>query len=482
MQVLQNLINGKFVDVVTSEKLDVPNPATGERLAQVPVSTARDVDEAVVAAESAFLTWSRIPVVERAGYMFRFRDLLESHKEELAELVTKENGKNLDDARGEVRRGLEVVEFACGMPTLMMGQVLTSISRGIDEEMVRYPIGVVAGIVPFNFPFMVPLWLLPIAITTGNTMVLKPSERAPLSAQRIVELLLETGIPDGVVNVVHGTKEVVNRILEHPSIRAVSFVGSAPVAKYVYETAAAHGKRVQALAGAKNYHIVLKDAPLDKVIPVLMSSAFGNAGERCLAGSVVLVENEIADDFVGALQMAIDKLTIGNGLDPKNELGPVIREEHRQRIIGFIEQGVSEGAVLVKDGREAMKDHPGGYFLGATLFDRVNPDMTIVKEEIFGPVLSLMRVNNLEEAISIANRSKYGNTSTLYSESGHSARVFRETIQAGMLGINIGVPAPMAFFPFTGWKGSFYGDLHATGKDGVEFYTDKKVVVTRWLS
>ncbi len=481
MRVLQNLINGRFVDASAVERLDVPNPSTREVLAQVPLSGAEDVDRAADAAVAAFAGWSQVPPAERARLMFRYRDVLERHKDELARLVTLENGKNLDDARGEVRRGIEVVEFACGIPTLLMGSVLPNVSREIDSEMIRFPVGVAAGITPFNFPCMVPMWLFPVALACGNTFILKPSERTPLSANRLAELLLEAGVPDGVFNVVHGAKDVVNRILMHPAINAVSFVGSAPVAKHVYQTAAAHGKRVQALAGAKNHHIVLADAPLQKTIDILMGSAYGNAGERCLAGSVVLVEEAIADEFVSRLTEAVDSLQIGDGMEEGKELGPVIREEHRARIVGFIETGIAQGATPIRDGREVDASVGKGYFLGPTLFDHVSPDMTIAREEIFGPVLSIIRVRDLDDAIAVANRSELGNAAVLYTSSGHAARVFRERMQAGMLGVNIGVPAPMAYFPFSGWKGSFYGDLHATGRDGVEFYTKKKMVTTRWL-
>lgn len=476
-----NFVGGRFEVPAVDTFLDVPNPANGEVLARVPLSGQGEVDRAVQSAKAAFESWRSVPAVERARYLFRYRDLLEQHKEELAVLVTRENGKNLDDARGEVRRGIEVVEFACGIPTLMMGNTLPDVSRNIDSELFRYPLGVVAGITPFNFPCMVPMWLYPIAIACGNTFVLKPSERTPLSAQRQAELLVEAGLPDGVFNVVNGAKEVVDGILDHLDIRAVSFVGSAPVARYVYERAAARGKRVQALAGAKNHHIVLRDAPLDKVIPIVIASAFGNAGERCLAGSVVLVESAIADEFLVRLTEAARSLPVGDGMDPATELGPVIREEHRQRIMGYIEQGIAEGAKLVLDGRTVQSPDGKGYFLGATIFDEVKPEMVIAREEIFGPVLSVMRVDSLEEAIAIANRSQYGNAAVLYTNNGRAVRVFRETIQAGMLGVNVGVPAPMAFFPFSGWKGSFFGDLHATGRDGVEFYTHKKVITTRWL-
>ncbi|MCL6627208.1 CoA-acylating methylmalonate-semialdehyde dehydrogenase [Alicyclobacillus shizuokensis] len=478
---LKNYIGGEFCAGEEVGVLEVPNPATGEQLAELPLSAASEAEKAVAAALSVAADWAVVPVVERARVMFRYRDLLERYKEDLAVLVTTENGKNLEDARGEVRRGIEVVEFACGMPTLMMGQTVPDVSRGIDSEVYRYPLGVVAGITPFNFPLMVPLWLYPIAIACGNTFILKPSERTPLSAVRQAELLAEAGLPAGVFNMVHGGKEVVDALLAHPDIQAISFVGSAPVAEYVYRTAAAHGKRVQALAGAKNHHIILRDAPLDRTIEILVASAYGNAGERCLAGSVAVVEEAIADELVSRLAAAARVLPMGSGLEPGKELGPVIRPEHRDRIVRFIEQGVAEGAVLVCDGRQAPLVQSPGFFLGATLFDHVRPEMTIAREEIFGPVLSVIRVQDLDEAIAIANLSRYGNAAVLYTQSGAAARKFRERIQAGMIGVNVGVPAPMAFYPFSGWKGSFYGDLHATGRDGVEFYTRKKVVTTRWF-
>ena len=477
---LRNYIGGEFQESVAESVLEVPNPSTLEVLAEVPLSPASEVAMAVAAAKAAFEKWRTVPVMERARVMFRYRDLLEQHKEELAILVTKENGKNLDDARGEVRRGIEVVEFACGMPTLMMGQTVPDVSRGIDSEWYRYPLGVVGGITPFNFPAMVPMWLYPIAIASGNTFVLKPSERAPLSAVHQAELLAEAGLPSGVFNLVHGAKDVVDALLTHPDVRAISFVGSSTVAKYVYETAAANGKRVQALAGAKNHHIILRDAPLEKTIEILLASAYGNAGERCLAGSVAVVEEAIADEFVAAFAKAATNLPVGDGMVPGNDLGPVIREAHRQKILGYIQRGVDEGAELICDGRTVDPSVGTGYFVGATLFDHVQPEMTIAREEIFGPVLSVVRVKDLDEAIEVSNKSQYGNAAVLYTTSGAAMRKFREQIQAGMLGVNIGVPAPMAFFPFGGWKGSFYGDLHATGREGVEFYTQKKVVITRW--
>jgi len=456
----------------------VLNPATGEVLAQVPFSTRDEVDEAVKAATAALPAWQDTPVVDRARIMFVFRGLLEKHLDELAHQISLENGKTLDEARGEVRRGIEVVEFAAGMPSLLMGEVLEEVSRGIDCELVRYPLGVVAGICPFNFPVMIPLWMIPIAITCGNTFVLKPSERTPLSAQRLAEILTEAGLPAGVVNLVNGAKDVVDWLLEHPQVHAVSFVGSQPVAAYVYATAAAHGKRVQALGGAKNHLIVMPDADLERAVPAIIASAFGNAGERCLAGSVLLAVGAVADALVERLKTATLKLRVGPGVDPATDMGPLIREAHRDRVRRCIEQGQQEGATLVCGGT-SPPERPG-YYLAPTIFDHVTPEMSIAQDEIFGPVLSIVRVATLEGAIAVVNRSRYGNAASIFTRSGAAARAFRRGVRAGMLGVNVGVAAPLAFFPFAGWKNSFYGDLHATGRDAVEFYTDKKVVSTRW--
>lgn len=478
---LKNFIGGTWQTVQTDQMLPVPNPATGELLAEVPLSPTGDVDAAVRAAREAFEQWRQVPVTERARVMFRWRELLVSQVEELARLITMENGKPLDDARAEVWRGIEVVEFAAGMPTLMQGFVTPQVSRDIDIEMVRYPVGVVAGIVPFNFPMMIPMWMMPLAIAAGNSFVLKPSERTPLTAVRLVELAMEAGIPEGVLNLVHGSKEVVDALLTHPDVDAVSFVGSQPVAEYVYRTAAASGKRVQALAGAKNHHIVLPDAHLERAVHAIRNSGFGSAGQRCMACSVVVAVGSIADRLVKELQEVADNMRIGNGLEEGTELGPLIRAEHRARVLEKIDQGIAEGAVLVRDGRDAIERFPQGFFLGPTILDHVVPEMTVAKEELFAPVLSVIRVDSLDEAIEVVNRSRFGNSSVLYTESGAAARRFRETVQAGMLGINVGVPAPPAFFPFSGWKDSFYGDLHANGRDAVEFYTRKKMVTSRWF-
>ncbi|GGH79857.1 malonate-semialdehyde dehydrogenase (acetylating)/methylmalonate-semialdehyde dehydrogenase [Pullulanibacillus pueri] len=480
VQRLKNYINGEWVAITGTETEIVPNPATGEPMAEVPLSSREDVDRAVQAATTAFESWSNVAVPKRARVLFKYHQLLMAHYEELAELITKENGKSIGEARGEVQRGIECVEFAAGAPTLMMGDSLPSIATDVESSMFRYPIGVVGGITPFNFPMMVPCWMFPLAIACGNTFVLKPSERTPLLAQRLVELLTEAGLPKGVINIVHGAHDAVNGLLEHENIKAISFVGSQPVAEYVYKTAAAHGKRVQALAGAKNHSIVLADADMDKAIQGIIGAAFGSAGERCMACSVVAVEDAIADVFVEKLVAAADEIKMGNGLEEDVFLGPLIRDSHKKRVLDYIEKGISEQATLIRDGREDAEKTDKGYFLGATIFDHVTKDMTIWQDEIFAPVLSIVRVKDLDEAITLTNQSKFANGGVIYTQSGKAAREFRDKIDAGMLGVNVNVPAPVAFFPFSGWKSSFYGDLHVNGKDGVQFYTRKKVVTTRW--
>ncbi|PTM57915.1 CoA-acylating methylmalonate-semialdehyde dehydrogenase [Desmospora activa] len=479
VKTLKNYIGGEWVDAASNQRMDVPNPASGKSLAAVPLSSKEEVAEAVAVAADTFRTWSKTPVPIRARILFRYQQLLLEHREELARLITLENGKSIKEALGEVQRGIECVEFAAGAPTLMMGTQLPDIANGIESGMYRYPIGVVGGITPFNFPMMVPCWMFPLAIACGNTFVLKPSERAPLSANRLAELFSEAGLPDGVFNVVHGAHDVVNGILEHPQIRAVSFVGSQPVAEYVYKNAAAQGKRVQALAGAKNHSIVMPDADLDTAIKGITAAAFGSAGERCMACSVVVAVGDIADALVERLVTAADRIKIGNGLEEDVFLGPVIRDTHKARTLGYIETGKKEGARLVRDGRQ--DDLPEeGWFIGPTIFDDVTPGMKIWEEEIFAPVLSVVRATDLTEAIAIANRSRFANGMCIYTDSAKAVRQFREEADAGMLGVNLGVPAPMAFFPFSGWKDSFYGDLHANGRDGVDFYTRKKMVTARY--
>ncbi len=477
-QLLDNYVGGRRVAVESDDVLDVHDPATGGVLARVPLSTPADVDRAVDAAQDAFETWSETPVMERARAMFRVQALYEQHFEELSELIVLENGKAIQEARGELRRGIEVIEFAAGMPTLMMGGAVEQVSRGVDTELFRHALGVVAAITPFNFPAMVPLWTAPIAVASGNTYILKPSQRTPLSAMRLAELFEEAGIPPGVVNVVHGAADAVNAICDHPSIRAVSFVGSAPVAKHVYARCAQAGKRVQALAGAKNHIVVMPDADLEMAAPGLFSSAFANAGQRCLAGSVGVAVGGIGDALAERLVDIAKRSPMGTGLDPENAITPVTTNEARRKIAEYIDLGVQEGARLLVDGRIDGGD--GGFFLGPTILDEVTPEMRVAQEEIFGPVLSMERLSSLEEALEVIKRNEFGNATAIFTRDGGVAREFRRRVTAGMVGINIPVPAAMAFFPFAGWKGSFYGDLHATGKDGVYFFTESKVVTTRW--
>lgn len=479
-QTVRNLVNGEWVASISGEYEDVVNPATGETIARVPLSVAEDIDFAVRSAERAFQQWKRTPVPRRARILFRYQQLLVDHWEELAKLITIENGKNYEEAYGEVQRGIECVEFAAGAPTLMMGSQLPDIATGLESGMYRYPLGVVGGIAPFNFPMMVPCWMFPLAIACGNTFILKPSERTPNLANRLAELALEAGIPPGVLNVVHGGRKAVDGILHHRAIKAVSFVGSQPVAEHVYTTAAANGKRVQALAGAKNHSIVMPDADLDVAVKNIIGAAFGSAGERCMACAVVVAVGEVAEPLVERLVEASKTLRMGNGLEEGIFLGPVIRQTNLERTIRYIECGEREHAKLVLDGRERMAEKEGGYFIGPTIFDHVHTEMTIWKEEIFSPVLSVVRVRNLEEAVGLANQSEFANGACIFTNSAQAIRYFREEIDAGMLGVNLGVPAPMAFFPFSGYKKSFYGDLHANGRDGVEFYTRKKMLTARY--
>ncbi|EHD1587584.1 CoA-acylating methylmalonate-semialdehyde dehydrogenase [Listeria monocytogenes] len=475
---LKNYIDGEWVESKTDKYEDVINPATGEVLCQVPISTRAELDQAAVIAEQAFEKWSQVSVPRRARVLFSFQQLLTQHKEELARLITLENGKNLSEARGEVQRGIENVEFAAGAPTLMMGDSLASIATDVEAANYRYPVGVVGGIAPFNFPMMVPCWMFPMAIALGNSFILKPSERTPLLMEKLVELFSEAGLPKGVFNVVYGAHDVVNGILENEIIKAVSFVGSKPVGEYVYKTGSANLKRVQALTGAKNHTIVLNDADLEDTVTNVISAAFGSAGERCMACAVVTVEEGIADEFLAALRTAAKNVKIGNGLDDGVFLGPVIREENQKRTIAYIEKGVEEGAKLTVDGRETGLSE--GHFVGPTILEDVTTDMTIWKDEIFAPVLSVIRVKNLQEAVRVANQSEFANGACIFTNNAKAIRYFREKIDAGMLGVNLGVPAPMAFFPFSGWKSSFYGTLHANGKDSVDFYTHKKVVTARY--
>ncbi|GAK39252.1 CoA-acylating methylmalonate-semialdehyde dehydrogenase [Paenibacillus urinalis] len=480
VKVLDNYIGGRWTQASALGTEKVVNPATGETLAEVPLSTAEEVGRAVEEARAAFGPWSKTPVPRRARILFKYQQLLVEHWEELAKLITMENGKSYKEAYGEVQCGIECVEFAAGAPTLMMGRQLPDIAGGIESGMYRYPVGVVGGITPFNFPMMVPCWMFPLAIACGNTFVLKPSERTPLLAARLAELLEQAGLPAGVFNIVHGAHAVVNGLLEHPDVKAISFVGSQPVAEYVYKKGTAHLKRVQALAGAKNHSIVLNDADLVSTASQIITAAFGSAGERCMACSVVAVQEEVADDLIQLLIRECDDMVIGNGLNDDTFIGPVIRQSHKDRTIAYIEQGITEGATLLRDGRTDSAVQGEGYFIGPTLFDDVTQQMKIWQDEVFAPVLSIMRVKGIEEAVEIANNSRFANGACIFTNDGGKVRYFRENIDSGMLGVNVGVPAPMAFFPFSGWKDSFYGDLHANGSDGVEFYTRKKMVTARW--
>ncbi len=477
-RLLDNYIGGRWTPSSSSESLDVANPAGGETLARVPLSSAADLDAAVRAAREALPVWRGVSVIERGRRLFALRQDLDARREELARSVTTEMGKTIADARAEVARMIELVECACAVPTTMQGRILEDVSRNVDAETVRQPVGVCAAIVPFNFPAMVPFWFLPFAVACGNTFVLKPSEQVPLTQQIAFEVLDGLDLPPGVVNLVNGGRAVVEGILDHPGIDAVSFVGSAPVARLVYERAARSGKRVQALGGAKNHMVVMPDAVVDQTVQGIVGSAFGAAGQRCMAGSVVVTVGEAHDRLLPPLREAAAGLRVGDGLDERTDLGPVISEGARERIEAAIQRAAGEGAEVVVDGRDA---HAGGY-LGATILDGVTPDMEAAREASFGPVLSVVPVDTLDAAIDAVNRSRFGNGASIFTENGAAVRRFRHQVQAGMVGVNIGVAAPVAFFPFSGWKDSFLGDLHAHGPDAVEFYTRKKTITSRWFS
>jgi malonate-semialdehyde dehydrogenase (acetylating)/methylmalonate-semialdehyde dehydrogenase len=479
---LDNFIGGRWVKARTTDFFDVHNPAVGDIIGRTPLSTGDDVDAAVQAGAAAFPAWRDTPVNARAQVLFRFKALLEQQFEDLARTVTTEHGKTLDEARGSVRRGIECVEAACGAPSLMQGSGLEDISHGIDCHVVRQPLGVVAAIAPFNFPAMVPMWFLPFAIATGNTFILKPSEQVPLSQRKMVDLLQQCGLPPGVVNLVNGGSEAVNAICDHPGIRAVSFVGSTPVAKHVYQRASHAGKRVQALGGAKNFVVVMPDADLERAIGMISESFFGCAGERCLAGSMLVPVGEVHREARDRIVEQAQSLKVGDGLQPGVTMGPVISARHRERVIDYIDKGVSGSARLLVDGRQTrVEDRPNGYFVGPTVFDDVTLTMTIGHEEIFGPVASICPVRTLDEAIALMNAHPNANAASIFTSSGKAAREFAKRAPASMVGVNIGVAAPMAYFPFGGAKDSFFGDLKVHGRDGIEFYTDKKVTISRWL-
>ena len=477
-----NYINGTWQKSTASEYMDVVNPATAEILGNVPFSQSIDVDKAVQAASQAFTAWRRTPIEDRIQPLFKLKALLDEHAEELARLITIENGKTFKESMGEMKRAIENVEVSCGMPMLIQGSLNEDIASGIDEFMIRQPVGVVTIISPFNFPSMIPFWFLPHAVAAGNTVVIKPSERTPMTMNKVMDIIETAGFPKGVINLVNGGADAVNALLDHPEVKAVSFVGSTSVARHVYSRGAANGKRVQAQGGAKNSTVVMPDADLEMTAKIVLDSAFGNAGQRCLANAMlILVGDDLKKNFAPMLADKIRSIKIGDGLDESVNMGPVITPESKARIEGLIATGVDEGAGLLVDGRGAsVNGYRQGNFLRPTILDNVSPTGTIFKTEIFGPVLGLMYADTLDEAIGMVNTSNYGNMSCLFTSSGASARQFRYEAQAGNIGINIGVAAPMAFFPFSGWKDSFFGTLHAQGRHSMEFYTQTKVVIERW--
>jgi malonate-semialdehyde dehydrogenase (acetylating)/methylmalonate-semialdehyde dehydrogenase len=475
-----NYVNGEWVEGGGSEWLEIVNPATHDVIGRAPSSGAAEINAAVEAAAAAFPAWRRTPAEDRIQPLFKLKMLLEEHLDELARLISLENGKTFTEAKAELRRAIENVEVACGIPMMMQGYNLEDVARGIDEMMIRQPLGVVAAITPFNFPGMIPFWFLPYAIATGNTLVLKPSERVPLTMARAMELIEQTGLPNGVVNLVNGGKAAVDALLDHPKVRAISFVGSTAIAKYVYGRAAANGKRAQCQGGAKNHVIVLPDADMKMATQIINDSAFGCAGQRCLAVSVAVTIGDAQRSFRDSIVEAAAALKVGNGLDEGVQMGPVITPQSRARIESLVEAGAQQGAKVVLDGRNP-KGLPGN-FVKPTILDGVPADSELTDTEIFGPVLSLVHANDMDEALAFLERSTYGNQASLFTSSGSASRRFRYEAPAGNIGINIGVAAPMAYFPFSGWKGSFFGDLHAQGRDSIEFYTDKKIVVERWAS
>jgi len=477
-------IGGEWLDVNSVPGSPVFNPSTGEVIAETPLCTSEHVNSAVEAAATAFPAWMETPAVERARIFFKFKQLLDENFEELVRCNTREHGKTLVESRGDVKRGIEMVEFACGVPSLLMGENLENIARGIDCDTIRQPLGVCVGITPFNFPAMVPLWMYPTALVCGNTFVLKPSEKVPLTAIKIAKLLQQAGLPNGVFNIVHGGRECVDALLTHPKVKAISFVGSTPIAKYIFEVGTKHGKRVQSNGGAKNFVFLMPDADVENSVRGLIEAAYGCAGERCMAGSTAVVIGDAATKILPSLVDAAKSIKVGRtDIELQPNMGPVITRQHRDRVAQLIEVGAKEGAKIAADGRGVKVDgSPNGFFLGATILDEVRAGMTVAREEIFGPVLNVMRFENLDSAIEQANRSPYGNGASIFTRSGKAAREFKHRINCGMVGINIGVPASMAWFPFNGWNESFFGDLHMQGKEGVQFFTQQKVTTTRWFS
>ena len=479
MNTIHHLIDGVERQSTSGITKPVFNPATGEESATLAMATVAEVDAAVASSKAAFAEWRQVSVAQRTKLMYAFRNLVEANQSEIARRLTAEHGKVTSDAMGEVARGLENIEYACGLAETLKGSYNESASRGVDVYSVRQPLGVVAGITPFNFPAMVPLWMIPNALATGNTFVLKPSERDPSAPMFICELAQEAGFPPGVLNVVNGDKLAVDRLLEHPDIRAVSFVGSSPIAQYVYETGSKHGKRVQALGGAKNHMIVLPDADIDLAADSAVSAAYGSAGERCMAISVVVAVGDVADPLVEAIKVRMEKLVIGDGTDPASEMGPLITEEARDRVNDYVRQGAEAGASVVVDGRDAQFDN-GGFFTGVTLIDNVTPDMSVYQDEIFGPVLSVVRVDSYRQGVELIEQNRWGNGAAIFTRDGGAARRFQEDADAGMVGINVPIPVPVGYHSFGGWKDSLFGDTTMYGPEGVRFYTKAKVVTSRW--
>ena len=481
MNVIPHWINGKPVEKAAERQADVFNPATGEVASKVALATPGEVDNAVATAKKASESWRSSSLAKRTKVLFAYRELVEKHRDEIARLLTLEHGKVLSDAAGEVQRGLEVVEFACGIADLMKGEFSENVSTEVDSYSIRQPVGVVAGITPFNFPAMVPMWMYPIAIAAGNTFVLKPSERDPSVTNFCADLLHKAGLPEGVFNVVHGDKVAVDRLLEHPDVNAISFVGSTPIARYIYENGTKNGKRVQALGGAKNHMIVLPDADMDLAADAAINAGYGSAGERCMAISALVCVGNAADKLIPKIMERIANLKVGNGLEASSQMGPLITKQHLEKVTGYVASGVSQGAKLLADGRTLkVPGHEKGFFLGPTLFDDVTPSMTIYQEEIFGPVLSTMRIANYDDAIKLINSNRYANGTAIFTNDGGAARKFQHEIQVGMVGINVPIPVPMSYFSFGGWKESLFGDLHIYGPDGVKFYTRNKVIISRW--
>ncbi|GAB3627532.1 Putative 3-oxopropanoate dehydrogenase [Pandoraea terrae] len=478
---IEHWIGGATAPATSDRFGEVTNPATGEVIRHVALASTDDVACAVAAAKAAFPAWRGTPPLKRARVMMRYRELLEAQREAIVKLISQEHGKTLDDARGEVTRGIEVVEFAIGIPQLLKGEIAPQVGTGVDSYSIHQPVGVCAGITPFNFPSMVPLWMFPMAIACGNTFVLKPSEKVPSAALLLARLAKEAGLPDGVLNVVNGDKTAVDALLTHPDVGAVSFVGSTPIAQYIYTTAAAHGKRVQALGGAKNHGVVMPDADLDFTVDALIGAAYGSAGERCMAISVAVAVGDVADTLVERLAKAARGLPVGDGTDPAAQMGPLISRVHCDKVRGFVDAGEGEGAKLVVDGRGLqVAGRENGFFIGPCLFDNVTPEMTIYRNEIFGPVLAVVRVPTLEAAIALINRNPYANGTAVFTTSGASARRFEDEIEVGMVGINVPIPVPVSYFSFGGWRNSLFGDQHIYGPESVRFYTRSKVVTRRW--